>query len=177
NIANPAIVMQQNTPSAQPKWIASDPAINNKPALSFNGTTHFLSGGDVLNIGNNSRTYFTVWKFNNTNAGRFITKTISAGVTNRFAFGYVTGEISIIYHDNSNRNFSVPYASTNYDLFSLRLNRANTARTLMLFRSGNLLNQVNSIADVSYNFTSTNRFMIGASNTDAGNTSQGSYTN
>src|SRR5690606_18100839 len=177
NIVNPGISFDQNILNAQPGWIASVPEINQQAALRFNGSTHFLSAGDTLNLENNSRCFFIVFKSDTNVSGRFFSKTISASATSRFSFGYSSGELSLIYHDNSNRTFSAPYASNKFDMIHVDINRSGTPRVVSLNRGGATIAQSATIADQSYSFISTNRLIIGAANTNATNDAEGSHVN
>ena len=58
-------VIQQTDQNARPTIM--DSAINGWPALKFNGTSAFLNGGNILNIGTKGWTYIVVAKLYNTN--------------------------------------------------------------------------------------------------------------
>ena len=58
-------VIQQTDESARPSINVN--ALNNKPALIFNGTSTFLTGGDILDLGNVGWTWFVVGQYNNGN--------------------------------------------------------------------------------------------------------------
>ena len=58
-------VIQQTDESARPTINRN--ALNNKPALIFNGTSTYLTGGDILDLGNDGWTWFVVGQYNNGN--------------------------------------------------------------------------------------------------------------
>lgn len=55
----------QTDDAARP--IVSGDALNGHPALVFNGSSNYLMGGDILNLGTDSWTWFVVGKYNNGN--------------------------------------------------------------------------------------------------------------
>jgi hypothetical protein len=62
NGINAAMSFTQPDAARRPRWIAQEAQLNNQPLLRFDGTDDFLNGGNVLNMGNNSRTFFLVGK-------------------------------------------------------------------------------------------------------------------
>ena len=55
----------QTNAAARPT--VAENALNGQPALTFNGTSTFLTGGDILDLGTDSWTWFVVGQYNNGN--------------------------------------------------------------------------------------------------------------
>ena len=68
----------QTTANARPTLGAG---INGKPALAFNGTSNYLTGGDILNLGYDSWTWFVIGKGA---TGSWCAKTMYESLTNSY---------------------------------------------------------------------------------------------
>ena len=60
DVSGSPIDFTQTTLDSQPEWIPN--ALCGKPVLRFYGVDDFLTGGDVLDLGTNSRTAFIIAK-------------------------------------------------------------------------------------------------------------------
>jgi PKD repeat protein len=164
NIADNGIFFQQSNTNFQPKWIASEPLLNNKSLLTFDGVNDFLSAGDTLDIGSNSVSFFIIAKSNASIFSRFFSKALAAGVNNRFSLGHSnSGNLSLIYHDNVQREITFTN-STKYRNYSFVSNRQETNSVARLFSKGEQVGSTIAIANSNYNFNSPYRFLIGAYN-------------
>lgn len=160
----------QTNPSRSPLLINNISVLNNKSAIRFDGTDDFLSGGDILNIENNDRIFFIVGKSNSTSSGRFFAKSVAQGVNSRFSFGFSSGQLNFLYHDNSNRSLNTTTSNNQYNIYTLGVERSTPVRKLEISNAGNTLISSNNLSGNNFNFTSTFRFLLGASgnNNDTG---------
>lgn len=164
NKVNPAIAFNQTNINFQPNWIASENQLNAQPLIRFDGTNDFINGGDVLNIGTNSASFFIVAKSNLPTSRYFFAKALAAGEPNRFGFGHSgTEELTLVFHDNVVRNLT-SQSNLNYRLYSIIANRQTSGSNARLFSRGLQLGNTVSIANNTHNFTSNYRFLIGAYN-------------
>ncbi|MBO7594480.1 MAG: hypothetical protein J6T12_05870, partial [Salinivirgaceae bacterium] len=62
--------------------VVAENALNGQPALTFNGTSTFLTGGDILDLGMDSWTWFVVVK--NVKSGWIFSKTSSGAVPSKY---------------------------------------------------------------------------------------------
>ena len=109
----------QTNANARP--IIHDSAINNLPALQFNGTSTFFTGGDILNLGTDSWTWFVVSKNNNNNY--IFSKCISGPIAGRY--GLKSNQL--VYQGENNSANNLNYSS-NIDsfLFTTWINDRNS---------------------------------------------------
>ncbi|HOL99057.1 MAG TPA: hypothetical protein PLE86_11305, partial [Bacteroidales bacterium] len=153
----------QNSATARPTFaIASE--LNNQPVIVFNGTNSYLDGGNILNLGTNSHTFFIISKKTG-NSGSFFSKSRAATAEGRYGFIIESGNLSFFYHDNQQRNVSLnSFSNNNYNLFSILNNRQNQKN--QLFVNSNFVKENSLNAD--YEFNNTFNFLIGAYNNSSG---------
>ena len=167
NTVNTGIAFSQPTANAQPRWISAVPSINNKPAIRFDGSNDFLTAGDTLDIGTNSRSFFIVVRPNN-NQYAFYAKAIASSAANRFALFRDNASFTKLFHDNSVKAINIaPPTNNSFYLFSSIINR--TSQTVQLFYNNQLRGTATAITNSSYNFNSNYRFLLGAYNNSADN--------
>ena len=116
----------------------NESAINNLPAIQFNGTKTFLTGGDILNLGTYSWTWFVVSKNNNNNY--IFSKCISGPIAGRY--GLKSNQL--IYQGENNSANNLNYSS-NLDsyIFTTWTNERNSNKNFIytnkeLKASGNI---------------------------------------
>ena len=151
------IAFAQGVSSSQPTKIASEPLLNNKPTIHFDGTSDFLSAGNVLNIGTNGITTFMVAK----GTGSYYAKFGSGGAPFNIYGVYNIGAqqgcemAGSAYQSLSTTN------STNYHVISTALDR--TVSYIWLRRNFSTVSAApaTGISSSSYNFTTTNPLMMG----------------
>jgi len=155
--------VSQTTQSAQP--IRALNALNGHPAITFNGTSQYLDGGNILNIGTNSQAVFIVGKTLK-NYSSFFAKSIAGSAINRYSLLWDAGKITYLYQDNLSRSISVTKTIGSYELFSAIASRSNAKN--YLFSNGSLLGSNN--INASQNFSNNYNFLIGAYNNSSGTT-------
>ena len=165
-------VIQQTTVSARPS--INESAINNKPALTFNGTSTYLTGGDILDLGNSSWTWFVIGKVNVNQWSRpYLAKTMYGGASNNKNSRYSLGSSYFIFMPGP--------SSTEYDIgYS---NPANQWHILTWENNRNILKNifyVNNILKSNADFQNNNMdspmsFLIGGYADATGNTPKSTY--
>ncbi len=154
-------VISQGTDVNRPSKI--DNSLNNEPVISFNGTTTYLDGGDILNLSTNSNMIFFIAK----GSRAVLSKSKAADAANRYSFILGTNNFQTIYQDNILRNFSYTNASFNnqkYNLFTIANNRALNRNKYYI--NSDSIGQSTILG--SQNFTSSYNFLIGAYNNSTG---------
>ena len=147
----------QNTEINQPLWVGS--GFNGKPVLRFNGSTTFLNGGNIINLGGQSHTFFTVGKATSDD-GTFYSKTSSANVGSRYALIRGNGIIQSFYRDITLRNVSASQPLDKTSLYRIVINRENNSHTLAI--DGDIVGST----DISGSMSSLFPFYVGASHTN-----------
>lgn len=103
----------------------NESAINNLPAIQFNGTSTYLTGGDILDIGLDSWSWFIVAKYNNGNYNeRFVP--LFAGKYDRNSnwtttYKWAISGTHILLNDLSYRAISFVSNSDSYNIFCFEL--------------------------------------------------------
>ncbi|HOK38691.1 MAG TPA: PKD domain-containing protein [Bacteroidales bacterium] len=143
--------------------IVIENSLNNQPVIQFDGINDYLDGGDILNLGANSHTFFIVGK-SNSNNGTFIAKSKWAAVPDRYALWFETGLFKWQYHDNSQKVLTSSFNTSQYMLITATNDRQNDVNNL--YKNSVFLGQID-IAN-SYNINSLNNFLIGAYNNSSG---------
>jgi len=138
--------------------IVSNNSVNGYPSIQFAGA-QVLSGGDILDLGFNSRSIFIVGKMAASNQS-LLAKSKAANVTFRYGIiKDVTNTAFLFQSDNNTSNYST-FNTTNYALYNAFVNRTtaknhfdvnNTSLGVSSFNSGLL-------------FESNYRLLIGAYN-------------
>ena len=129
-------LVQQTNASARP--VVMDSAINGHPALLFNGTSTSLTGGDILNLGTDSWTWFVVSK--NCNNNYIFSKCISGTIAGRY--GLKSNQL--VYQGENNNAYNLNYSSIQDSFsFSTWINDRNTNKNYIyvnkeLKASGNI---------------------------------------
>jgi PKD repeat protein len=146
----------QTTASSQPLLIPTLSSLNNKPVLRFDGTSDFLSAGNVLNIGTNSVTTFMVAKGTGSYYSKFGAAAVPYNIFACYNIGTAQG------HEFAGTGYQAFNGtnSTNYHVISFLANRStNLAK---LYRNFNTINTgtITGVAS-NYNVTNTNPFLIG----------------
>lgn len=151
-----AHVLNQSNPAKRPGINLL--GLNNLPSLNFTGS-QVLDGGDILDIGLESRSMFIIGKVGASNQTLFA-KSKAAFASNRYALLKDGVQTAFIYHESLPNHIYSAYNSINYSLYSIVSSRlVNKNR----FEVNNTLLGMSNLS-ASYNFNSTYRFLIGAYN-------------
>jgi PKD repeat protein len=154
-----ALQFTQTTTSKRPEITAS--SFGGFPSLSFTAGTKFLSGGDVLDLGLNSRSFYVIGKMAATNQ-TFFSKTLAALAATRYGIikdGASTAFICQTDAVTQNHVYS-SLNSTNFGLYNAQINRGSGQVRLFL----NGLSMGSNMTNSNYNWNSSYRFLIGAYN-------------
>ena len=157
----------QTDASARP--IVSDNALNKQPALIFNGTSTFLTGGDILDLGTNGWTWFVVGKYNN-GGQTGVNSPIFLGKYDRYIewasqpLWTLGKEIwEVFWNDGQQKviNFSSNVTSNLFSIFSYEiLDRENSTNTIF---KNNFLSASNSYGGDFGTYDNNLSFKIGQS--------------
>jgi hypothetical protein len=160
---SPAGLQFSQTTDTKRPW-PNVPGMSGLPSLQFSGG-QVLDGGNVLNIGTNSRAMFLVGQMTGSNQA-FYAKSIAAGQPNRYGLLRDGIQNTFLYQDNAARNIVSATVSNGFAFYSALANRSTSQNSFML---NNSVLGANSISN-NHNLSSTFRFLIGAYNnsTDAG---------
>ncbi|MEN9998339.1 MAG: hypothetical protein RI922_1329 [Bacteroidota bacterium] len=155
-------VLAQTDPNKRP-YISTN-SLNGLPSLQFLGG-QVLSGGDILDLGTNSRAMFFVSKMTGTSQALF-GKSINVVTPGRYGFFRISANSYFIYQEATDNHLIVPATSNNFSLYRLENNRNLSLNKFNL--NNNTLGQ--QVINPTYNFNSTFRFLLGAYNnsTDLG---------
>jgi filamentous hemagglutinin family protein len=166
----------QATPSAMPLWLSNGQ--NGIGAMNFNGSSMFLNGGNILNLGTDNQTTFVMAQYANASAA---TDTIYA----KALYGSQAGRYSMLtdtvaghgrgaFMARSTSVLVYPVASntsTSPSLFGTVFQRGTG---LYYLANGAVSAFAASTAD-STNYSTTNSFLIGAYNNNTGTGAQTGY--
>ncbi|MBR6083399.1 MAG: PKD domain-containing protein [Salinivirgaceae bacterium] len=150
----------------------SDDALNGQPAVTFNGTSNYLNGGDILDLETDSWTWFVVGQYYNgnnqlNNAPTFISK-YDRNV-NWGAPMYMLGQyMNELYWENGNNNgaqFNPHSKSINNDtefhIFTCEMrDNIDDATHERTYLSNILIEDIKS-QPINYSFNSTCSFKVG----------------
>lgn len=156
----------QATPASQPSITLN--AINNKPALTFDGTNDFFSGGDILDLGTGDHTGIVVARLAAGVSGGFYAKALQNSGVGRYGINISSSQLSWLYQSASAvYNPLIPFTSTAYNQISFVLSRSGGVGTA---RINGAQVSTSAIAVESTNLNTSYRFLIGAYNnpTDTG---------
>ena len=149
-------VMSQNLAAKRPSVVNN--SVNGYPSISFAGA-QVLSGGDILDLGFNSRAMFVVGKMAASNQ-TLLAKSRAANATFRYALlKDVTSTAFLFQSDNNTSNYS-PFNTTNFALYNAFVNRTTAKNHLDVNNSSLGISSFNSNLLFESNF----RFLIGAYN-------------
>jgi hypothetical protein len=157
---SPAGLQFSQTTDAKRPW-PNVPGMSGLPSLQFSGG-QVLDGGNVLNIGTNSRAMFLVGRMTGSNQA-FYAKAMAGTMPNRYALIRDGAQNTFFFHDNAQRHI-VSSTISNLDAFyRVFVNRSTNQNQYLLNQT--LLGSI-SISP-GHNLTSTFRFLIGAYNNAA----------
>jgi hypothetical protein len=149
-------VMSQNLAAKRPTVVNN--SVNGYPSISFAGA-QVLSGGDILDLGFNSRSMFVVGKMAASNQ-TLLAKSRAANATFRYALlKDGTSTAFLFQSDNNTSNYSA-FNSTNFALYNAFVNRTTAKNHLDVNNSSLGISSFNSNLLFESNF----RFLIGAYN-------------
>ncbi len=151
-----AYVLTQTDAAKRPFTVAS--SFSGLPAINFQGA-HWLSGGDILDLGSNSRTMFVMGNFNGNNQA-FFAKSNSVSASSRFALMRLGTQTTVIYQEAADNHLLCPTSTLSSALFNWENNRG-TGLNKININNANI--GVKAISP-AYNFSSTFRFLLGAFN-------------
>ncbi len=136
----------------------SNDAQNGLPAVVFNGSPNFLTGGDILDLGTDSWTWFVVAKQNDKGIySSYIAKTSYGPGNGRYSFN----SRCIFYHTKS----GVETLLTDYSEWEIAIwENDRTENCNRLFRNG-IIGNASSIPD--YDMQSSYDFLVGYYSTNA----------
>ena len=131
--------MVQTIPAARPT--VSNNTLNGHPVLSFNGSSTYLTGGDILDLGTDGWTWFVVGQYNNGNLTG-VNSPIFLGKYDRF-IGWASQplwtlgkEIWAIFWQNGEQvqiNFSSNTTTSNFSIFSYEIfERTNSSNSIII---------------------------------------------
>ncbi len=142
----------------QPIWVDSLALINYKPALRFDGND-FLSGGDILNLGDKAWRFFLVGRMN-ANDNSYFAKAVAANAFSRYGLIKVSNQLNFLVNDNIGAfEAKSPTPFGRYELVRTSILRPNGV--LELHRNSTLLAQTGGL-QIGANIVSTTRFLVGA---------------
>lgn len=135
------------------------------PAVTFNGSTQYISFGDVADLGSDQMQLFIVCKFETTGNGTLVAKSRAADATWRYALIRENGSLVPILQGDvigAGLNATVADSSTSRRILSMNWDRS----TMTLYQNGT------SIRTAAYSntstFNSTYPLLIGAYNNTSG---------
>ena len=165
-------IIQQTNTTAKP--IINDSAINGFPALQFNGSSTYLTGGDILDLGNSNWTWLIVGKDRQRSWNRpYLAKTLYGSAIGRYS---LSSSYFVFVPGPSNTEYNTGY-------YSADLNPANRWHILTWENNRNILKNTfylnnNLVANASFsnnNMDNTSCFLIGAYNGTSGTTPMSGY--
>ncbi|MBO7144842.1 MAG: hypothetical protein J6W13_08440, partial [Salinivirgaceae bacterium] len=166
---------------------AAMPAYNGGFSVVFNGTTSFLTGGDILDLGTDSWTWFVVGQYSNPNNQINFSPTFVSKYDRGINWGtpmYMLGQyISELYWKNGNSNGAqiVPQSrsisdSAGFRIFTYELrDRIEDYAHDRAYLDNTLIDDVQS-SPINYAFNSTCPFKIGHTYVTTAN-SKGTFLN
>ncbi|MFM7566125.1 MAG: PKD domain-containing protein, partial [Flavobacteriales bacterium] len=156
DLSNNGYLITQSNATKRPTLVNN--VVNGYPSLAFNGS-QFLTGGDILDLGYNSRSFFVIGKMASSNQS-LLAKSRAFNSTYRYGIiKDVTNTAFLFQSDNNTSNYST-FNTTNYAFYNAFVNR-NTAKNH--FAVNNTALGVNSF-NSNLLFESSYRFLIGAYN-------------
>jgi hypothetical protein len=163
----------QPATASQPSITLS--AVNSRPALTFDGSNDFLSGGDILDLGTTDHTGIVVARRAAGTTGGFYAKSIATAASGRIAM-YINGNILYgLYEPSAGlSNPGVSFSSTAFTQASFVVSRTTGGSAVV--RTNGALAASATIAADSSNYNTSYRFLVGAYN-DVPDTNQIFYLN
>lgn len=156
----------QPTAASQPLWQAN--TLNGHPVIKFDGTNDFMSGGDILDIGETSRSIFFIGQ-TYTSAGAYLAKNKPGNFQDRYTFLYSGGQFyAPLWQDQTEINNVIPRAINKPELVSFTANRDTTSPYYVtrLFNadSAGLSYYRYNLLGTGHNMDSPYRFLLGGTN-------------
>lgn len=149
-------VMSQNLAAKRPTVVNN--SVNGYPSISFAGA-QVLSGGDILDLGFNSRAMFVIGKMAASNQ-TLLAKSKAASATFRYGIIKDGANTAFLFQsDNNTSNYSA-FNTTNFALYNAFVNRTTAKNHLDVNNSSLGISSFNSNLLFESNF----RFLIGAYN-------------
>ncbi|MBL4652337.1 MAG: PKD domain-containing protein [Flavobacteriales bacterium] len=147
--------------SESPSLTSGVAKLNGYPAVSFDGIDDVLDGGDVLDMGTSSRTFFVLTRTNSL-TGTYFGKTLAVNDPNRFSFLHSSGSPLYVYQDVARVDLTVSNNTTEYNIYTITTDRQALQNKLYInsVHQGTIAISQGS----SYNFDSSYRFLLGAFN-------------
>ncbi|MBO4874575.1 MAG: PKD domain-containing protein [Bacteroidales bacterium] len=163
-------LIQQTTESARP--IINDSAINDNPAILFDGSNSYFTGGDILDLGTNSWTWFVIGKSNINAWNRpYIAKSLYGSEVGRYSLS--SNRLIYITTNNVEYNVIIPANAIQASNWHV-LTWENSRTSLKNYIYANGILQENS-SFPNYNMQNSRSFLIGAYNSTNGTTPQPNY--
>lgn len=156
----------QGTAGSQPQIVQN--ALNGKQVRRFNGTSSFMSCGDVLDLLSNSITIFSVFKISaySPAGSGIIAKSRQQATTGRYAI-FRSGNNLQLFRGAPDAIAAATYPLKGFSVVCGRIDRANG--TLNLFDNGSLIAQNSFTPDSATSYDTADPFLIGCYPTPAGN--------
>lgn len=129
---------------------------NGHPAFTFSGN-QFLNGGDILDIGTESRTMYVVGNMATSNQS-FVAKSIAGAAAGRYAIIKDGTQSAYLYEGSGLNQIYSPFNTNNYALYKTETNRLEGRNKFSI--NNNLLGNI--FTSTTYNMQTTFRFLIGA---------------
>lgn len=152
---NAYILNQSNGPK---RPIVNPSAYNSLPSVSFQGG-QVLNGGDILDLGTNSRAMFVIGRMNGNDQALFA-KSRAMNISNRIALIRDGTQTAFIYQEIAEKHIYSATNSNNFGLYQVSVFRNLSQNNSRL---NNLNLGTNSITS-SHNHSSNYRFLVGAYN-------------
>jgi len=154
--------LSQSTGANQPSYSTANISYNNRPYLSFNGSSMFLNGGNILNIGTN--VYLDVvciYKTLNIGTAQFvIDSTNSSSLTGRYGLGHNVTNYFALYIDSTSQKVAAGLNnSSTVTMQMCSLDRVNGKLYESSDYQWRLSNTATNVENTSF---INNNFMLGA---------------
>ena len=122
-------VIQQTSANARPTL--NNSSVNGLPALIFNGSSNFLTGGNILNIGDKGWSYFVVAKiYNNGGQNWFFSKgDRNNGWVQTGYYNWFLGNSSMLLMNRENISISCSGSQNIYAIYEFELYDRNASTT------------------------------------------------
>ena len=163
-------VIQQTSTTARPT--IKESAINGNPALTFNGSSTYLTGGDILDLGSDSWTWIIIGKSNLNAWNRpYIAKSLYGSEVGRYSLS--SKRLMYITTNNVEYNTNIPADAIHESQWHI-IEWENDRSTLKnnIYVNGTLQG---SASFPSYNMQNSRSFLVGAYNGSNGTTPQANY--
>jgi len=131
---------------------------NGLPAINFQGA-QVMNGGDILDLGTNSRAMFVIGRISGSNQALFA-KARAGLIPNRYALLRDGAQTAFIYQEALERHIYSTVVSTNFAFYRAFVNKNNGSNNSSL----NSVVLGSNLVTNSYNHNSTHRFLIGGYN-------------